>query len=89
MLILAVVPCSDAQECGLDKIEHKDHDHSDHEDTCTPFCTCHCCGSTISFTDILDLDNIEPEHNFNYSFHYSFTYAYDHFGSVWHPPLLS
>ena len=87
--MLAVTPCTDGQECGLDVIEHKKHDHSDHEDTCTPFCTCHCCGITVSFTDILGLYNIGPKPNFHYSFPYSFNYAYDHSGTVWHPPILS
>ena len=35
--MLAVTPCTDGQECGMDLIENKAHDHSDHEDNCTPF----------------------------------------------------
>ena len=87
--MLAVTPCTDGQECGMDLIENKAHDHSDHEDNCTPFCTCHCCGITASYVDILHLKKIEPNNNFHYSIHYNFTYAHDHFGSVWHPPILN
>ncbi len=89
LFMLAVTPCTDAQECVPDYMEYQEHDHSDHEDSCSPFCICNCCGITVSFTDILNLNNIEPKHNFHYSFHYSFKYTHDHFGTVWHPPLLS
>ncbi len=88
IFILAVTPCTDGQECG-DVTEHKAHDHSDHEDTCTPFCTCHCCGITASFADFLNLNILEPKHSFYYNFQYTFTYSHDHSGSVWHPPLLT
>ncbi|NJC28340.1 DUF6660 family protein [Neolewinella antarctica] len=55
VLLLAFVPCQDNFSlvangaAGSVHAEHPDHDHpeSDHEDHCTPFCICACCGAVL------------------------------------------
>ena len=46
ILALSVVPCSDNDNCNQPTTElssdHSGHEHQ--EDSCTPFCTCSCCG---------------------------------------------
>lgn len=55
-LFLSLIPCSDgADKTGIYALEkamtHSDSgDHDDeHQDGCTPFCTCNCCASGIAF----------------------------------------
>ncbi|THH39658.1 hypothetical protein [Neolewinella litorea] len=46
MTFLALAPCGDllsGAECG-DPVERSDHESPDHDDDCTPFCCCSCCG---------------------------------------------
>lgn len=103
VLALNLVPCSDAyNSCNVDlpaehTAHHDDkaaaHEHSaDHDDTCSPFCTCACCG--ISFTDLsfkvnsaIANDNLEYfERKFvvcDIAFRSSF------FGNIWQPPRVS
>jgi len=83
---LAISPCTDGANDCKDKVEH--HDHSeDHDDGCTPFCTCSCCGSLFAFSDV--------ERDFNYSTVFSEriqSYSFHYFGSyleeIWHPPTV-
>jgi len=55
LLALAVLPCSDKEDCkymGSEQTTFSTTDHSDHEqDTehCSPFCMCACCGQTCGF----------------------------------------
>ena len=51
---LSVVPCTDGMpqssihaDIEVSAAEH-DHDHSVHQDDCTPFCVCSCCGSIVT-----------------------------------------
>lgn len=52
-LFLSLIPCSDgADKTGIYAIEKAmthsdsgDHQEDQHQDGCTPFCTCNCCAS--------------------------------------------
>jgi hypothetical protein len=57
-LALSCLPCTDngyevvPPRYQTENIRQNDHDHEDHshcKDLCSPFCTCTCCGITISF----------------------------------------
>jgi hypothetical protein len=54
LLALAVMPCSDKDDCkylSADQSTFTTTDHSDHDsDTehCSPFCMCACCGQTFT-----------------------------------------
>lgn len=86
--MLAFIPCSDGMSC-IDNTEQSSHDHSDHEDHCTPFCTCTCCGSVVtvpaSYIDLKGESDLSLLYQFPYVFDYSFIYS----SNVWHPPILS
>lgn len=103
LMALNWVPCTDANNSCSTTVstQHKDeksgsttsHEHgNDHDDTCSPFCTCACCG--ISFTNLSF--NIKPsigqtlpdffEKQFvirSVSFQSSF------FGNIWQPPKMN
>ena len=92
---LSVVPCTDGMpqssihtDIEVSAAEH-DHDHSEHQDDCTPFCVCACCGSIVTLpTDKAMLEN-KIEISTDYLFHYTFDYSFDYSEGVWHPPSLS
>lgn len=56
ILILSCLPCGDTHDCKvLDngketfaQIDH--HDHREDTESCSPFCTCACCSSTVVFS---------------------------------------
>lgn len=95
ILALSLVPCTDGvvnEVCGSEKIELSDsghsHEHSNHSDDCTPFCTCTCCGSIVT---------IPPSQYFwsptiivcsSYLFPYSLNYSFDYVEGTWHPPAF-
>lgn len=55
LLILALIPCSDELAVISEAApahmhaQNSEHEHpdSDHEDHCTPFCICACCGAVL------------------------------------------
>lgn len=99
IFILSLLPCTDGQEHIADShIEHHEShivdEHSDensstshdHEGNCPPFCTCNCCGVTVSITelDTYSISFFNPE--IQTEFHYSFHYSHLHPTIVWQPP---
>lgn len=93
ILALSLVPCTDGvvnDVCGSQKIELSDsghsHEHSDHSDDCTPFCTCTCCGSVIVVPSSQEFGNHFILFVSTYLFPYSFDYSFDYVEGVWHPP---
>lgn len=95
ILVLSAVPCSDAHnDCNDSKAKTElaqDHEHQqDHDDTCSPFCTCACCGVSIinmNFTPLQVKTNIvfalvQKVTICNSSLISNF------FGSIWQPPKI-
>ena len=97
MLVLALVPCSD----GIDfihgncdsstEIADNSHNHSDHDhqDLCTPFCTCTCCGSMFTMPTTLDYSDCHSKISTECIHNYQSSYSFDYSKGVWHPPALS
>lgn len=92
---LSVVPCTDGMsqnsnhsDIEVSTTEH-DHNHSDHQDNCTPFCVCACCGTMITLPTVQPLVMSRIVISTDYLFHYTFDYSVDYSEEVWHPPSLS
>lgn len=97
ILALSLMPCTDmanisvsAQEQFLTKDgQEVNHDHTDQEDTCSPFCACSCCGaiyvaakhwSSFSFNPKLAFvkEQMQP--------HYLSLFIPNDLDSIWQPP---
>jgi len=89
------MPCADGlmsactSQTNIENVSNEsDHNHSeDHEDDCTPFCTCICCGSVIGFPQTVETPS--KQNSFllaKISFHYDFHYIFDYKDGVWRPP---
>jgi len=97
MLVLALVPCSDGidfmhSNCETNtEIVDKGHNHSDHDhqDLCTPFCICACCGSMATMPTTLDYSGRHLKISTLCVHNYQFNYSFDYSKGVWHPPALS
>jgi len=92
---LSVVPCTDgmpqtshSSNTEVSAAEH-DHNHSDHQDSCTLFCVCACCGTMITMPTLQPLVQVKVVISTVYLFHYTFDYSFDYSEGVWHPPSLS
>ncbi len=98
ILALSLAPCTDAYEhrrctdhpVAAQSADHgHDHDHGDDtSDTCTPFCMCSCCHTsmtafTIPASDIPVIRYQEPEDEVS-TYQFSFSSAY--YGNIWQPP---
>ncbi|MBK8503564.1 MAG: hypothetical protein IPL46_15935 [Saprospiraceae bacterium] len=87
---LAITPCTDGETCNEDiEASAQSHDHSeDQNDACTPFCTCHCCGASISIGQVKHLMVKGDILHFAYDFHYESGYSFDHQDHIWQPPKV-
>ncbi len=92
ILTLSFVPCSDNEDCNTPDLslnsDHSDHDHN--EDSCTPFCSCSCCGipglilsSPIFYTVLQELKMPTPAATVYYS-----DLIPNYFYSFWQPPRI-
>ena len=92
ILALSLVPCSDDDNCNEPNIalssDHSGHEHD--EDSCTPFCTCSCCGCAgfVLAAPILNVEfpevktQIQPATTYNSDFTSSYFYFF------WQPPKI-
>lgn len=94
MLSLSFLPCGDGKECN-EKSEviisaignHHDHQHA--SETCTPFCTCSCCASSVLY-----LYNAKPQNNNRIVQSQKYPFPKISFNTevhfiIWQPPQLS
>jgi hypothetical protein len=95
-MVLSLVPCSDDiaiqpnGDCSISSIENHSHNHeSETEDSCTPFCICQCCGSSILPPLYAFIDSNKKAENSKYYPNYVSNYSFDFKGGVWHPPSVS
>ena len=90
-LLLAVIPCVDAENVHITRTVTEKHADDQHQDLCPPFCVCNCCGTfalsqlqIFSWT-LLDNSSIPvgkmPE--------YQSVFVSAFFGNVWQPPKIS
>ena len=95
-MAVSFYPCTDSDSTILSAVaienthDNENHSHSDHEDTCPPFCVCNCCGmqmlnyvSTVTFEFPIPFQAIPLKESF-YVSNLSDTYS----GSIWQPPQL-
>ncbi|MEZ4773104.1 MAG: DUF6660 family protein [Bacteroidia bacterium] len=95
LFALAVMPCSDKDDCkyqGADQSTFASTDHSDHDtdtENCSPFCMCACCGQSI--TNIFyptTLRNLTPIAT-KYFPVYNASFVSEVYLSIWQPPKIS
>jgi hypothetical protein len=95
LLALAIMPCSDKDDCkymSADQTISATTDHSDHgSDTehCPPFCMCACCGQTCHFTHYqadlgFDFPTISQKNAV-----YQPSFVSEVYLSIWQPPKIS
>lgn len=93
ILVLATLPCTDqiSAQPPIDlthlKSDYHDHDHEE-GDTCTPLCSCSCCGAHI--TEVSYFWYESPEQPLVYQIKNHFfkkkSLVSDYKGTVWQPP---
>ena len=91
-LLLTVTPCVDLpnDNCSHRTMlsQYSDHHNQGDVDLCSPFCTCNCCSSPITYSaEILNVKCLV----FSQTQHSEYTLAYLSlfFDSIWQPPKLS
>lgn len=95
LLVLSLVPCSDSMvfihsecEANTELVDsNKNHSDHEHEDLCTPFCICACCGSVAAMPTILDYIGIFTKIS-TPCIYISLTIFFDYSKGLWHPPAL-
>lgn len=95
LLALAVMPCSDKDDCkyhGSEQSTFATTDHSDHDsdtENCSPSCMCACCGQTFrnSFT-FYSLALHIPVSSYKFPI-YNASFISEVYLSIWQPPKIS
>jgi hypothetical protein len=91
--ILASVPCTDGAINHENTEEHHDHSSSEdtHQDLCSPFCACSCCGVTFILNMIAHTDNLLLLSSTTFKgVEIAFTSKFlsTTLGSIWQPPKI-
>lgn len=98
LLILSCLPCGDVEDCkieGNEKIAFSETSHTNHQEdseSCTPFCICACCGTTISsFFNLLN--NTVEKQALTTTQKTKIIFSNDplvsnFFGKIWQPPQI-
>lgn len=68
---------------------HSDENSTEHEDHCTPFCICACCGTIVFVNFDSEEDNNSIDLSSTYEFYYPSNYSFTYNDGVWHPPANS
>lgn len=96
ILALSVMPCGDtynAYKTNTVLTENsQSHSHdSDHNDQCSPFCTCACCSiSSSSKLAPLNIKITKPEVVSKLTFpHQNFSLVSNYYGNIWQPPRIN
>lgn|SRR5690606_19512031 len=99
MTALLLLPCADIVEKDRwqspthskvrDHDTSHDHDQSDKEDFCSPFCLCKCCGMVGGIVLQRSVHNLAKAETFDLSkpgAHYLSIFQSRYFGTIWQPP---
>ena len=91
ILALSIMPCNDVHnDCSSFKTksqitQNENHNHkSDHNDLCSPFCSCDCCQTVmvINFTNTsIKIKNLFIESDVKIANH-------NFYGNIWQPPKI-
>lgn len=95
ILALSIMPCSDVHnDCVKTEnqiTQNENHNHkSDHNDFCSPFCTCNCCQTvmTIDFTNTtFKVKHLFAESDVKVAIS-NFSFVSSFFGTIWQPPKI-
>ncbi|MET3125450.1 hypothetical protein ABID42_000538 [Arcicella rosea] len=99
ILVLSCLPCGDVNDCN--KVSSNNQyslsktklpKHTEDTETCSPFCTCACCGMNIAFSFHLPALTIEKESSF-YTENPIIVYKNESsisnfYGNIWQPPKV-
>ncbi len=94
ILLLSCMPCGDVKDCkelNGNRTEYSTSAHSGHEndiETCSPFCSCLCCGQTANFgiyTAEIKCTIYSTTPKF---FFPSASFQSEFHSSIWQPPKL-
>ena len=91
-MVMFVIPCADACENNSHEIKFslqsaQDH-HEEHNDTCSPFCTCSCCAQQITFNNFPTLSFASPQIVLTFSF-FKQLFISSFLSAIWQPPKIS
>ena len=96
ILALSIMPCGDAyNECqnnSATKEVVQSHNHkSDHNDICSPFCTCTCCSSTANLKFVsFNITSIKLISASAIKFPIQdFSFISNYYGNIWQPPKIN
>lgn len=98
LFVLSCLPCADADKDVVydtnGKVvaeRHDDHSKELHNDLCSPFCICNCCGVQIlNFTPTLtfNITDIPADYITKLEITYKPQFASMFSGSIWQPPQI-
>jgi hypothetical protein len=95
ILVLSIVPCSDAHNLCNKKAKTElsnEHSHEhDEDDACSPFCTCNCCGTNITLIDI-PFYSITNHHSYSLAEKVALrndSFVATFFNNIWQPPKIT
>jgi hypothetical protein len=98
-LVLPLLPCADKEECNDEKtktslainLDSEHQSHEDEEESCSPFCTCLCCGQVITnlFCLIKEEKNNQSFFSKNISDYKNTFHLSSYLDRIWQPPKLS
>ena len=98
MMVLFIIPCADMYEKDINhnhsiEISYQHiRNHTETQDSCTPFCVCGCCGmvsgvvlqwNAFDFNEILSFDISKPK------IYYKSVFISLYFGEIWQPPKIN
>lgn len=96
MLLLTCTPCADTYEDYLKSkesiISQTDdrNTNKEHNETCSPFCICTCCGHQTPFNILAALIKYTKAFKVDKQFTiYNQSIVSSYYGNIWQPPKLS
>lgn len=94
ILVLSLAPCGDLHDCNeiydVSISANTDHDNHKHEtETCSPFCICTCCGSTvINMDNLATFSDVVQVHSKGFPV-FKQTFISVEYFHIWQPPKIS
>ncbi|MFC3559826.1 DUF6660 family protein [Pedobacter jamesrossensis] len=96
ILILSCITCEDTIELKtIDQVQfsfnsvNKNQNHTS-SDSCSPLCTCNCCGQTLLFNlKSIALKTLKPVSRTKKAIEYRRYFSSDYHQSIWQPPKLN
>lgn len=96
ILALSIMPCSDAfNDCNRITTVREStlaHNHqSDHNDFCSPFCTCSCCSiSVYPNANFVSFSIAKPAVGSKVAYPIrDFSFVSNFYGNIWQPPKIN